>query len=232
LDADRPMKLRQVDSDLWVAERPFKYFGVEVGVRMTVVRLAGGLLLHSPVRLDESTKSALDAIGPVRYVIAPNRFHHLFAADYPRAFSDAKLYGAPGLERKRKDLRFDAIIDEALPSELYEEFDHVVFHAFPPLNEIVMFHRRSRTALFTDLLFNVTHPQTPFARFALRLDGACGHPAVARSFRLYIRMNGERAREELARILSWDFDRVTMAHGDIIEHGGKDAVRGAWRFLS
>jgi hypothetical protein len=156
----------------------------------------------------------------------------LFAADYPRAYPDAKLYGAPGLERKRKDLRFDAIIDEALPSELYAEFDHVVFHAFSPLNEIVMFHRRSRTVLFTDLIFNIPNPQSPYSRFMLRLDGACGQPAVARSFRLVIRMNGARARAELARILSWDFDRVIMAHGDIIEHGGKDAVSAAWRFLS
>jgi Domain of unknown function (DUF4336) len=224
--------LRQLDGDLWVEERPFKYFGVEVGLRMSVIRLPGGLLLHSPVRLDESTRAALDAIGPVRFVLAPNRFHHLFAGDYKLAYPEAQLLGAPGLERKRKDLRFDAIIDEKLPPEVFAEFDHIVFHAFSPLNEIVLFHRRSRTALFTDLIFNLTNPKSYFERFMLRLDGACGHPAVARSFRALLWMNRTRALEELARILSWDFDRVTMAHGELIERDGKNAVRAAWGFLS
>jgi hypothetical protein len=224
--------LRQLDTDLWVAERPFKYLGAEVGLRMTVVRLPTGLLVHSPVRFDESIRTALEAIGPVRFIVAPNRFHHLFATDYRSAYPDATLLGAPGLEHKREDLRFDAIIDEALPPEVYAGFDHQVFHAFAPLNEIVMFHRASRTVLFTDLIFNVNYPQSRLAGFLLRLDGAGGGPAVPRSFRLLIRWNGERARHELARILAWDFDRATFAHGDLIEHGAKAAVSAAWSFLS
>jgi hypothetical protein len=42
--------MRQLDSDLWVAESPMRFFGLELGARMTVIRLAGSrLLVHSPV---------------------------------------------------------------------------------------------------------------------------------------------------------------------------------------
>ena len=33
------------------------------------------------------------------------------------------------------------------------------------------------------------------------------------------------ARASLERILAWDFDRVIVAHGDVLERGGHDAAR-------
>jgi hypothetical protein len=34
-------------------------------------------------------------------------------------------------------------------------------------------------------------------------------------------------RSSLASILEWDFDRVIVGHGDVIEHGGKAKLRTA-----
>src|SRR4030095_4110489 len=68
MDADRP--LRPLAPNLWVADRPLKLVVGDIGARMTVVRLRdGGLVLHSPVRLDGETRRALDELGPVRAVI-------------------------------------------------------------------------------------------------------------------------------------------------------------------
>jgi hypothetical protein len=33
------------------------------------------------------------------------------------------------------------------------------------------------------------------------------------------------------RILRWDFERVTMTHGDVLERGGREAVRAAFAYL-
>jgi hypothetical protein len=58
---------------IWTAARPARFWGVETGSRMTVVRLAGGgLFVHSPVALDPATRRAVDALGPVRAVVAPS----------------------------------------------------------------------------------------------------------------------------------------------------------------
>jgi hypothetical protein len=32
----------------------------------------------------------------------------------------------------------------------------------------------------------------------------------------------------LSRILAWDFERVVIAHGDLIEHNAKEIVQAAW----
>jgi hypothetical protein len=224
--------LRQIDTDLWITERPQKILGVQVETRMTVIKLADGtLFVHSPVRLDEVTRTSLDQLGPVRHIIAPNRFHHLYVADYRKNYPDAKIFCAPGLDTKRRDLHFDAILGDIPRPEWNGQIDQIVFTAFAGLNETIFFDRRSRTALFTDLMFNVNHSDSALTRFLLRLDGGLGVLAVPRTFRLPIRMHRRLALGTLARILEWDFDRLTVAHGDIVERDAKSAMRNAWSFL-
>ena len=50
-------------ADLWVAERPFTWNGIDVGGKMAVARLSdGSLWVHSPVGLDDALRSEL--VGP------------------------------------------------------------------------------------------------------------------------------------------------------------------------
>src|SRR5690242_12829448 len=99
--------LEKLDEDLWVAARPLKLIVGDVGCRMTVIRLpSGGLLLHSPVALDPPTRQAIDALGPVRWIVGPSKVHHIFLGEYASAYPDARLVGAPGLAEKRRDLAF------------------------------------------------------------------------------------------------------------------------------
>ena len=72
------MHLIEIATDLWVATQPLRFIGLEIGSRMTVVRLPSQeLVLISPIELDESGYQQLDQLGPVRHIIAPNLFHHL-----------------------------------------------------------------------------------------------------------------------------------------------------------
>src|SRR5690349_5167476 len=97
--------LRQLADSLWVAEQPHRYLGFDLVTRMTVLRLADGALwVHSPIRLSDELRSIVDSSGPVRYVVSPNRFHHVFVTDWQRAYPDAQTFGAPGLETKRSDV--------------------------------------------------------------------------------------------------------------------------------
>jgi hypothetical protein len=39
------------------------------------------------------------------------------------------------------------------------------------------------------------------------------------------------ARESVAKILEWDFDRVIVTHGDVLESGGKAKFAEAFSYL-
>jgi hypothetical protein len=41
----------------------------------------------------------------------------------------------------------------------------------------------------------------------------------------------DAARQSLERILTWDFDRVVVAHGDVLESGGHEALRTGYAWL-
>lgn len=216
--------------DLWVATRPLPLAVGDVGTRMTVVRLGDGALwLHSPVRLDAATRAALDALGPVRAVVAPSKVHHFFVGDYRAAYPAARLYAAPGLADKRRDLAFDGVLDDDSPAAWRGELEQHLFRGTPLMNEVVFFHPASRTLVLTDLCFNVARPMRGRARLFCWLAGARGF-GPHRLVRLGVR-DRAAARRSLQRLLEWDFDRVIVTHGDVLDSGGHEAMRRAFDWL-
>jgi hypothetical protein len=126
--------LHSVTDDLWVAEQPLRYLGVALTARMTIIRLADGtLVVHSPIRLTNELRSAAASAGRVRFIIALNRFHHLFVSDWQHAYPDAQTFCAPGLDTKRADLKFTAILGDDPPAAWADEMDQAFMSAFPPL---------------------------------------------------------------------------------------------------
>jgi len=223
--------LRPLAPDLWVAERPLKLAAGDVGTRMTVIRLQdGGLFVHSPVRLDAETRRALDALGPVRCVIAPSKVHHFFVPDYVAAYPEARLYAAPGLAEKRKDIRFDVVLTDDPPEAWRGQVEQHIFRGAPFINEVVFFHPATRTLILTDLAFNVAADKTSGARLFYWLVGAAGRFGPHRVVRFLMR-DRRAARASVEKILQWDFDRVTVTHGEVLESGGRGRFRAAFAFL-
>jgi hypothetical protein len=227
----RRAPLRPLGEDLWVAERPQTFYGLSVGTRMTVIRLSGGrLLLHSPVSLDAALRSELDALGSVRYVVAPNRVHHLYAGDVAKSYPEARLWVGPGLERKRPDLAFVAVLGDEPPEEWRDEVRQVFFRGRPYENEVVFFHPKSRTLVLCDLAFNFGPSAAAPTRLLMKLLRSYGRFGPSKLDPLLIR-DRVAARESLERILAWDFDRVVVAHGDVLESGGREALRTGYAWL-
>lgn len=223
--------LRHLAADLWVAERPQRFYGLEVGTRMTVMRLAdGSLLLHSPVALDDRLRAQLDAIGRARFAVAPNRVHHLYAGRVREAYPEARLWVGPGVERKRPDLVYVAILGDEAPVEWRGQVDQIFFRGRPYENEVVFFHRASRTLIICDLAFNIGPEAALPTRWLMKLIRSYGRFGPSTLDPWLIRDRGA-ARGSLERILAWDFDRVIVAHGEILEHGGREALREGYRWL-
>ncbi len=226
-----PRPLRELAPDLWVAERSQRFYGLEVGTRMTVIRLAGGsLLLHSPVSLDAALRKELDALGPVRFAVAPNRVHHLHAGEVASVYPEARLWIAPGLERKRPDLVCQGVLGDEAPAPWRGQVDQVFFRGRPYENEVVFQHRASRTLILCDLAFHFRAGTHPVTRLLMQLIRSYDRFGPSRLDPLLIR-DRKQARQSLERILAWDFDRIVVAHGDVLERGGRQALREGYAWL-
>ncbi len=216
---------------LWVAERPLRFFGLEVGTRMSVVRLSSGdLWLHSPVELTGDLRRELGRLGPVRFVVCPNRMHHTFVEPYFSAYPAARVYASPGLPEKRPELPFSGVLGDAPEPGWAEDLDQLIFRGERLLREVVFFHRGSRSLIVTDLLQNV-HPESPpLTRLAHRPYRTFQNPGPPLPVRFGL-VNKAAARASLERTRSWDFERIVLAHGSLVETGGKAAFLKAFSFL-
>lgn len=218
--------LQPLAPDLWIASRKLPLMVGEIGCRMTVVRLGSDLLLHSPVPLDAATREALGRLGRVRWLVGPSKVHHLYLGDYVTAYPDAVLCGAPGLAEKRRDLRFACVLDDAAVPPWGDGLAMRLLRGAPLMNEVVFFHPGSCTLVLTDLAFNVP-ADGGGARFFHWLVGATGRFGPHRIVRFGIR-DRAAARASLEAMRAWDFDRVIVSHGDVLERGGKAAFERAF----
>jgi hypothetical protein len=222
--------LAQHHDGLWSAASPHLFYGLHLGTRMTVARLpGGGLWVHSPIRPTPELVAALTALGPVQHLVCPNLFHHVYAGEMQTAFPDALLHGPPALARKRRDLQLDAVLSDAPHPDWGAELVPLTIRG-TALHETVFLHPRARTLVSSDLVLNFQRsPHWPTDLY-LRLGGVRGRIGFSRLLRLAYR-DRQAARASLERLLEWDFDRVILAHGDVVERGGREAVRGAFRWL-
>lgn len=225
--------LREVVPDqIWVKEWPVRLPGLDLLTRMTVLRMADGLFLHSPVEIDAATREAIEALGPVRAIIAPSTVHHLFVASAQAAFPDAATYGIEGLEKKRDDLHFDGMIGDEPPALWAGQLDQVTIGNLV-MREVDFLHRTSRTLILTDLVENF-QDKTPgtnaFLHEFMEVAGMWGHPRPAPELRL-LTLHQRAARDALEKLLAWDFDRAIISHGELLDRDPKSAIREAWSWI-
>jgi hypothetical protein len=225
-------ELRELDRNLWAIDQPLRVGGLELGVRTCVIRLGnGGTLVHAPGPDTARLRREIEAIGPVRALLAPNLLHHMYLAECVGAFPEARVFGTPGLREKLGSVRIDEVLGEKPPALWTAELDQLLVRGTPGLNEVVFLHRTSRTLLCLDLCFNVQRSSSLFTRTFMRVNGAYGRFGPSRLFRYTILKDARAVRESVDRILEWDFDRVSVAHGDVLERGGREALRASFAWL-
>lgn len=221
--------LEKITDDLWAHATPHRFMGLALGARMTVLRLPDrSVALFSPTAIDDALAAEIAAVGEVAHIIAPNRYHHVYAGPAQARYPKAKLHAAEGLRRKRKDLRIDA--DWTSASRLGEGLTPVTIEG-SMLGETVIHDARSGTIVSVDLVENfVTMPSDTFTRLYLRASGLTD--GVAWSLFLRPAYNDRRAaRRSLDRLLEMPWDRAIIAHGDILGTGAREDVRRAMAWI-
>jgi hypothetical protein len=223
--------LHRLADHLWEVNAPLTVFGMALGHRMTVARLPeGGLWVHSPVAHNTALAAALAALGPVAHVVAPNVIHDTYLEGWFAAYPAARFHGARGFAQARPDLKFTDPLGDTPPPAWADVLDQHLLRGMPRVNEVAFLHRASRTLILTDLVFNLRGEMPLLSRVLLRVNDCYCKLGPSRLLRSVIK---DRAalRPSLDAILAWDFDRVVLSHGEIVESGGREALRTALALL-
>jgi hypothetical protein len=220
--------LKPIAPNVWHLQHQFVAAGISLSSRMTVVRFKdSSLWLHSPVPLSADVRAELAGLGQVRYVVAPNKAHHLFVAQCLDAFPRAVLFGAPGLLRKRPDLSNMRELSRVAEQDWVDDLDQLLFDGIPAVNEAIWFHKASGTLIVTDLC-QWWQGDLPFATRAFAsLTGVRTRLAVPRTVRLLVK-DRQAARASAQRVLGFPFTRIVMAHNAIVEDDAHRALERAF----
>jgi glyoxylase-like metal-dependent hydrolase (beta-lactamase superfamily II) len=223
-------ELVQHAEGLWTVSAPHRFFGLELGTRMTVIRLPGdNLWLHSVVAVDDFLADEIQALGQVRHIVMPDLYHHMYVSDAIQRWSAAKVFAPAAMRQKRPELRIDSDLSETADPSWCGELVPVHIDG-SALDETVFLHRPSRTLVCADLVENFDSSPHFATRLYLKAAGLEDRVAFSRLLRPVYR-DRRAAWRSLQRLQALDFDRVVLAHGRVLEHGGPAAVREAYRWL-
>ena len=226
--------LEEFGPSLYLADGPLvSFIGFPYPTRMAVARLSdGSAWVWSPVALTDELSSAVDAIGPVRHIVSPNKIHHLFLKEWAARWPDACVYAPPGLASRKPDLTFDAELGDEPESAWAEDIDQVIFRGSLAMEEVVFFHRESRTAIVCDLIQR--HPESQMMGWKgklMQLDGLVGkHGSTPREWRAsFLRRGPARAARE--KVIDWKPERLLIAHGECAQNNGAEIIREALSWI-
>lgn len=214
---------------IWIIEYPVKYSGIKFSSRTTLVKLKDdSILIHSPCKIDNSLKNRILKIGDVSCIIAPGNFHHLHVKSAQDAFPKAKTYICEGVDKKQPGLKYDKILtDEPISEELLQQ--PILGNKI--MNEVAFLHKDTKTLILVDFIENIGSNTNNIGWgikiwwLILRMwNKAKPAPEYQIGW-----SDKKLAAHSLQKILDWDFNKIILAHGDLITKNAKQIATHAWR---
>jgi len=222
--------------NLWVVEGPkVRDMGFMFTTRMAVAKLSDcSIWVNSPVSVPFDVLQRITQLGPVKYLVAATPRHVWRLTAWHELFPEAQLWTprVTPFTLKKGTLPLAGILGDEPPHAWKNDFDQLAFKGSPLIEEVLFLHRSSGTVILDDLI--QIHPMIkgrPFRNALLRWEGVGSpHGGVGLDIRLsFIRR--DLARQSLQKLLSWDFNKLIIAHGVCIETNAKAFVERAFQWL-
>ena len=208
-------------------------------VRMSVIRLdSGDLLLHSPTRYDSGLHHALERLGRIKHLVAPNIAHWMFLKPWQDAVPGTEIWAAPGLRQRgqvrRSGLRIDHELAEQASPAWSDEIDQIVVPGGGGFTEVAMLHRPSRTLLMTDLVQNFEPEKLPWIirPLAALLGNTTPTGRAPAHLRALVWPQRRQAAAAARRIVAWAPQRVLVTHGHAFERDAAGQLRRSLAWLT
>lgn len=230
--------LKPVADDLWIVDGPEIRFGLPwpkmpFPTRMTVIRIGGDLFIHSPTPLVRALKAGIEQAGKPRWIIGPNRIHYWWIPDWRAGFPDAAVYLAPKiLEQSRGRIDFGAATLDRKAGYPWDSEIATLPVAGRYMTEVVFFHRPSRTLVLTDFIENFEPQKLGWAAWFLTKFGGVQDPhgSMPRDMRMTYK-DKVALRVAVETMITWNPERIILAHGRWYEKDGVGELRRAFRWL-
>jgi hypothetical protein len=237
--------LKPIAPELWIVDGPIVRMAAPLGTsapfptRMTLARLPDGALwCHSPVAPDAALFEAVDALGPVRHLVSPNKLHYAHIAAWKQRYPQAIAWASPGVRERaagqRIEAHFDAELEDAAPPAWAGSLDQLRFKGSRAIEEVVFLHRPSATLILADLIenFEAGRLDAPM-RWIARLGGVLApNGKMPLDMRLTYLGHRAEARACIERMLGWQPQRIVLAHGRCFMEHGEAELRRAFAWLS
>ncbi len=202
---------------------------IPFATRMAVVELDNReLWVHSPIAPTSELQAAVEAVGTVRFLVAPNKIHSLGVGPWLERYPSAEVWVSPRFRERHPGVSVDHVIGEEASRAWGGEIEAHCFAGSSFLDEVVFYHSRSRTLIVTDLIQR--HDPAGESWFWRLVKSAVGVLGPSGGTALDLRssfLDRAAARASAEALLRWDFDRVVIAHGACITEDARRTVEKA-----
>lgn len=196
--------------EIHVGRSPMRLLGVDLQRRYTVLCHGGTVSIVSPT--DRMDYEAIQALGPVRNIVAPTCFHDTGMRTAAAAFPEARLWGVAGAGKHLRGSALSELGTDQIPEEWAGRFRCLGLRGMPKVNEHVIWHEASGSLITSDLIFNIEPPVDAWTRLFFKLNGAWQRPGPTRIFRSFIRDRSAFVASVRA-LLELPVEQILPAHG-------------------
>ena len=218
---------QELAPNLWRKQYSLKLLGLDQQRVVTLVRLnSGAVVVHSTAPFSPEDVTFVRSVGTPAWMVEALLLHDTFAKEGRAAFPEATYLAPEGFE-KSAGVPTQPLLPP--PAEWADELEVVRLEGMPMYEEHLFFHRASRTLIVGDLLFHFHDPQTVYEKVMRR--GVMGLTQEASTNRVFAHMVRDRAafQQSVQQVMAWDFERIVVGHGDVVERGGKRVLEEALR---
>lgn len=235
--------IREITPEVVTFSKPFsKFFGFfPMGGRSTAIKLSSGdVWVVASTPYSDETKTAVEKLGTVKYILAADADHHFFLTDWKKNYPDAKMIGVETLPGKKKGehWKFDEVYKPGEENKFgfEDDIEAIYFSGFSK-KDVAWLHKSSKTLIVADLIFNLPaneqyskSKQRKTGLFTKKLNP---YTEFHKNFIWSESKDKSAMTRDAKAVNEWDFERIIPCHGDTIETDAKRAWASVYaKFLS
>ncbi len=231
--------LKPFAKNIWIVDgEAISFYGLPFTTRMTIIRLKNkDLIIHSPIKPTESLIKEINKLGKVAHIISPNKIHYWYIAEFQKYYPKAVTWASPGVRQRAKQYRKEIIFDQNLeidsPLAWQEEIDQTIILGSRFLEEVIFFHKETKTMIVTDIIENFEAKKISlFFRILTWLAGALSPKGgTTIDQQLLFLGNKEKLKYSIDKIFAWQQEKVIISHGKYLTENVPQELKRIFKWV-